>query len=99
MPLDLDDYDGPIGSPRQVCTCAGTAPGYPQHEPFCGEPEPDEDEPDGSLQCEQCGTLTAELYDSENYGLLCSRCAVRQAEHNEPGHGLTPGTYGFTFEE
>jgi hypothetical protein len=26
------------------CTCAGTAPGYPQHESFCGQPEPDEDE-------------------------------------------------------
>jgi hypothetical protein len=37
------------------CTCAGTAPGFPQHEPFCGslrydsildyqeEPEVDED--------------------------------------------------------
>jgi hypothetical protein len=23
------------------CTCAGTAPGFPQHEPFCGEPEDD----------------------------------------------------------
>jgi hypothetical protein len=23
------------------CTCAGTAPGYPQHESFCGQPEDD----------------------------------------------------------
>lgn len=23
------------------CTCAGTAPGYPQHESWCGQPEPD----------------------------------------------------------
>lgn len=22
------------------CTCAGTAPGYPQHESYCGQPEP-----------------------------------------------------------
>jgi hypothetical protein len=28
-----------IGRP---CTCAGTAPGYPQHEPGCGQPEPPE---------------------------------------------------------
>ena len=21
------------------CTCAGTAPGYPQHESYCGQPE------------------------------------------------------------
>lgn len=28
---------------RKVCTCAGTAPGYPQHESFCGQPDPDED--------------------------------------------------------
>lgn len=24
------------------CTCAGTAPGYPQHESGCGQPEPDD---------------------------------------------------------
>lgn len=24
------------------CTCAGTAPGYPQHESFCGDPDPDD---------------------------------------------------------
>lgn len=28
-----------------TCTCAGTAPGYPQHESFCGQPEPVEDAP------------------------------------------------------
>ena len=22
-----------------TCTCAGTAPGYPQHESYCGQPE------------------------------------------------------------
>jgi hypothetical protein len=26
----------------RVCTCAGTAPGYPQHEDWCGKPEVDE---------------------------------------------------------
>jgi hypothetical protein len=25
-----------------VCTCAGTAPGYPQHESYCGQPEPED---------------------------------------------------------
>jgi hypothetical protein len=24
---------------RKVCTCAGTSPGFPQHEEFCGLPE------------------------------------------------------------
>lgn len=24
-----------------TCTCAGTAPGYPQHEDHCGQPEDD----------------------------------------------------------
>ncbi len=27
-----------------TCTCAGTAPGYPQHEDGCGQPEIEEDE-------------------------------------------------------
>ena len=28
---------------RNRCTCADPAPGYPQHESFCGQPDPDED--------------------------------------------------------
>ena len=28
-----------------TCTCAGTAPGYPQHESFCGQPDPVEPAP------------------------------------------------------
>lgn len=27
---------------RRNCTCAGPAPGWPQHEPFCGQPEDDD---------------------------------------------------------
>lgn len=30
-----------------TCTCAGTAPGYPQHEPDCGKVEPDDTSYDG----------------------------------------------------
>jgi hypothetical protein len=29
---------------RGPCTCGGTAPGYPQHESFCGQPETDDDD-------------------------------------------------------
>lgn len=43
---DLDDYDGPLEPVRKVCTCAGTAPGYPQHEAFCGQPDGDPEDPD-----------------------------------------------------
>lgn len=27
-------------APRGECTCAGTAPGFPEHESYCGLPEP-----------------------------------------------------------
>ena len=50
------------------------------------------------LQCAQCGTLTAELTDSEDFGLLCSRCAFRQEERGAHGYGLSAGTYGFLSE-
>lgn len=51
------------------------------------------------LTCEQCGGTTSELFDGPNYGLLCSQCAFRQAEHDQPGHGLSACTYGFMSEE
>jgi hypothetical protein len=38
-----------------TCTCAGTAPGYPQHESYCGKPDPDED--DGCAGCRVIGPL------------------------------------------
>jgi len=50
MRPDLDDYDGPLTTPRRVCTCAGPAPGYPQHEGFCGQPE--DDDPDDAAMRE-----------------------------------------------
>lgn len=31
------------------CTCAGPTLGYPQHESFCGQPDPDEDEDELAL--------------------------------------------------
>lgn len=46
-------------------------------------------------RCAQCGTTTGEVWPSV-HGLLCAPCSHRQAEHDEPGHGLAPGTYGFT---
>jgi len=50
------------------------------------------------MTCEQCGATTSELYDSENYGLLCSRCAFRQEEHSGHGYGLSASTFGFLSE-
>lgn len=47
--------------------------------------------------CVQCGTRTRELTESV-HGPLCAQCAHRQAEHDEPGYGLTPSTYGFLSE-
>ena len=46
-------------------------------------------------RCAQCGTTTGEVWPSV-HGLLCAPCSHRQAEHDEPGYGLAPGTYGFT---
>lgn len=51
-----------------------------------------------TAQCAQCGTTTRELYPWE-LGPICARCAYRQAERDEYGHGLAPGTFGFNSEE
>ena len=50
-----------------------------------------------TLTCAQCGTWTYTLYESI-HGPLCPQCAHRQNEHDQPGYGLTPSTYGFTDE-
>ena len=44
--------------------------------------------------CAQCDTTTRELFPSA-HGHLCSRCAFRQAEHDEFGHGLAASSFGF----
>ena len=51
------------------------------------------------MECEQCGTVTDELFDSKVYGLLCSLCAHRQEERSEYGYGLSASTFGFLSEE
>jgi hypothetical protein len=66
-------------------------------EPCDGDADEDESG-SGHLTCEQCGCTTSELYPGDNYGLLCARCAFRQAEHDQPGHGLTASTFGFLSE-
>lgn len=48
----------------------------------------------GCPRCAQCGTATRELY-AWDLGPICAVCAHRQAERDEPGHGLAPSTYGF----
>ena len=45
-------------------------------------------------ECAQCGTRTRDLTQSI-HGPLCPQCAYRQDEHDQPGHGLAPGTWGF----
>lgn len=48
--------------------------------------------------CAQCGTRMRGLVPSE-HGLLCPQCVYRQAERDEPGWGLSAGTWGFDGEE
>jgi hypothetical protein len=50
-----------------------------------------------TVSCAQCGTRTGELTASI-HGPLCPQCSYRQADHDEPGYGLAPSTYGFLDE-
>jgi hypothetical protein len=49
-------------------------------------------------ECAQCGSRIRDLTPSV-HGPLCLQCAYRQYEHDQPGHGLAPGTWGFPYED
>ena len=49
-----------------------------------------------SVSCDQCGTVGPIADQHPDHGDLCGPCAIRQAEHDRPGYGLAPSTFGFT---
>lgn len=58
-----------------TCTCAGTAPGYPAHEDWCGKSEDDD-----PLEC------SCYDFDSMEYGpgYPCKRCEAADDEAATP---------------
>lgn len=57
--------------------------------------------PSRPITCAQCGVTSRELYESE-HGLLCVRCAFRQAEHDQARDRfdhLTARSLGFLSDD
>jgi hypothetical protein len=61
-----------------TCTCAGVAPGYPQHEDWCGRPESEDDERGSIVYAENADTyvgmveqtaLAVRVTETDEFGL------------------------------
>jgi len=52
-----------------------------------------------ATRCAQCGVSAPIAMRHEDHGALCSLCAARQVERDQPGYGLSPGMFGFTGDD